>query len=144
MGAVIRPYSITSSASASNLSGMSSRRSFAVLRLMTSSNLIGACTGRSPGLAPRRLSHRLGGVGSIRNQAAGRCKETERINRRQAVLCRYCDDQLAINYGECIRQNDETAIWLLRKVRNRGLNLRSVANGELHGGGVRSGDGTNI
>src|SRR5436190_19254127 len=42
-------HSITSSASASNLSGALSYRAFAVLRLITSSNFVGACTGRSPG-----------------------------------------------------------------------------------------------
>src|SRR5262249_23849561 len=48
-------HSITSSARASNIGGTSRPRAFAVLRLMTSSNLTGACTGRSAGLAPRRM-----------------------------------------------------------------------------------------
>ena len=48
-------HSITSSAATSNLSGTVSPSAFAVLRLMTSSNLVGACTGRSPGFAPLRI-----------------------------------------------------------------------------------------
>src|SRR6516164_6962525 len=50
-----RTYSITSSARASNIGGISRPRDFAVLRLMTSSNLVGDCTGRSPGLVPFRM-----------------------------------------------------------------------------------------
>jgi tripartite-type tricarboxylate transporter receptor subunit TctC len=46
---------ITSSASASSLSGTFRPRAFAVLRLMTSSNLVGRMTGRSAGLAPLRI-----------------------------------------------------------------------------------------
>jgi putative ABC transport system substrate-binding protein len=48
-------HSITSSASASNLSGMVSPSAFAVPRLITSSNLVGCSTGRSAGLAPWRI-----------------------------------------------------------------------------------------
>lgn len=45
-------YSITSSARASNIAGSSRPRALAVLRLMTNSYLIGACTGRSAGFSP--------------------------------------------------------------------------------------------
>src|SRR5262245_26494113 len=48
-------HSITSSARASIVGGTSWPSAFAVLRLMTSSNLVGACTGRSAGFAPRRM-----------------------------------------------------------------------------------------
>jgi hypothetical protein len=41
-------YSITSSARASTVAGMSKPSARAVLRLMTSSYFVGACTGRSP------------------------------------------------------------------------------------------------
>src|SRR5262249_21062542 len=43
-------HSITSSARASNEAGTSRPSAFAVLRLITSSYLVGACTGRSAGL----------------------------------------------------------------------------------------------
>src|SRR5262249_53393546 len=48
-------HSITSSARASRVGGTSSPSAPAVFRLMTSSYLSGACTGRSPGLAPLRM-----------------------------------------------------------------------------------------
>src|SRR5882762_1631152 len=46
---------ITSSARDSNDGGIVSPSAFAVLRLMTSSNLVGCSIGRSPGLAPFRI-----------------------------------------------------------------------------------------
>src|SRR5437868_4683560 len=49
------PHSITSSARASNEDGTSSPSALAVLRLMTSSYLVGACTGRSAGFSPLRM-----------------------------------------------------------------------------------------
>jgi hypothetical protein len=51
----ITAYSITSSAMASSLSGTSRPSALAVLRFMTSSNLVGCRTGRSPGLSPLRM-----------------------------------------------------------------------------------------
>jgi hypothetical protein len=45
-------HSITSSASASSLSGMSRPRALAVLRLIINSNLVGCTTGRSAGFSP--------------------------------------------------------------------------------------------
>jgi len=48
-------YSITSSASATRFGGTVRPRFFAVLRLMTNSNLVGCSTGRSAGLAPCRI-----------------------------------------------------------------------------------------
>src|ERR1700730_13074487 len=48
-------HSITSSAVASSIGGTSRPSDRAVLRLMTSSNLTGACTGRSPGFSPLRM-----------------------------------------------------------------------------------------
>ena len=48
-------HSITSSAATSSLSGTVRPSALAVLRLMTSSNLVGCTTGSSPGLAPLRM-----------------------------------------------------------------------------------------
>ena len=48
-------HSITSSARASTLAGISMPSAFAVLRLTTSSYLVGACTGRSAGFSPLRM-----------------------------------------------------------------------------------------
>jgi hypothetical protein len=47
-------YSITSSARASSVGGTSRPSALAVLRLITSSNFVGACTGKSAGFAPRK------------------------------------------------------------------------------------------
>ena len=49
------PYSITSSASASSLSGIVKPSALAVFKLMTSSNFVDCTTGRSAGLAPLRI-----------------------------------------------------------------------------------------
>src|SRR5262249_35819542 len=48
-------HSITSSARASTKDGISSPITLALLRLITHSYLVGACTGRSPGFSPRRM-----------------------------------------------------------------------------------------
>src|SRR5215510_14602582 len=48
-------HSITSSARASSVGGTSMPSAFAVVRLTTSSNLVGCSTGRSAGFAPRRI-----------------------------------------------------------------------------------------
>src|SRR5262249_41813295 len=48
-------HSITSSARASSVGGTSRPIAFAVLRLMTNSYLVGACTGRSAGFSPLRM-----------------------------------------------------------------------------------------
>jgi hypothetical protein len=47
-----RFHSITSSARTSSDGGTSKPRAFAVLRFMTSSYFVGACTGRSAGFLP--------------------------------------------------------------------------------------------
>src|SRR6516165_47206 len=51
----IRRYSITSSARASKDWGTDKPSAFAVFRLMASSYLFGACTGRSAGFSPRNM-----------------------------------------------------------------------------------------
>src|SRR5262249_7620990 len=52
---IAAPHSITSSARASNVGGTVRPSALAVLRLMTSSYLVGACTGRSAGFSPLRM-----------------------------------------------------------------------------------------
>src|SRR5215510_9363619 len=48
-------YSITSSARANTLAGISKPSARAVLRLITVSNFVGCCTGKSAGLSPLRM-----------------------------------------------------------------------------------------
>src|SRR5262249_29082720 len=52
---IAAPHSITSSARASTVAGISRPSAFAVLRLITNSYLVGACTGRSAGFSPLRM-----------------------------------------------------------------------------------------
>src|SRR6516225_7887513 len=51
----LRGHSITSSARASSVVGISIRIVLAVFRLMTKSNLLARCTGSSPGFSPLRM-----------------------------------------------------------------------------------------
>src|SRR5262249_11894084 len=51
----VAAHSITSSASASTPRGIVRPSALAVFRLITSSNLVGACTGRSAGFSPFRI-----------------------------------------------------------------------------------------
>ena len=55
IGDIAEPYSITSSARASSDGGTVRPSALAVLRLMTNSYLVGACTGRSAGFSPLRM-----------------------------------------------------------------------------------------
>src|SRR6185369_11707569 len=63
-------HSITSSARASSVGGISRPSVLAVLRLTTVSYLVGACTGRSAGFSPLRMrstypaARRCGSIGS--------------------------------------------------------------------------------
>ena len=49
------PYSITSSARARSVGGTAMPSAFAVLRLISSSNVVGCVTGKSAGLVPLRM-----------------------------------------------------------------------------------------
>src|SRR5262249_41202154 len=51
----LRGHSMTSSAATSRPGGTVKPSAFAVFKLMTVSNLVGACTGRSAGLSPRKI-----------------------------------------------------------------------------------------
>ena len=90
---------MTSSARASRLAGMVSPRALAVLRLITSSNLIGCSTGGSAGLSPLRTRARvqaglptcLGNASTIAHQTTGFRELTQVITRENFVL----DRQLA-------------------------------------------------
>src|SRR5262249_11549276 len=61
-------HSITSSASASTLSGNVRPSALAVFRLMTRSNLVGCSTGMSPGFAPFRI---LSTISAARRNSIG-------------------------------------------------------------------------
>jgi hypothetical protein len=71
IAALRKGYSITSSAAASRDCGTVRPSALAVLRLTTSSYLVGACTGRSAGISPLiipaqwRSRLQLGGAGHV-------------------------------------------------------------------------------
>jgi hypothetical protein len=54
-GAIALIYSITSSARPRSSSGTAMPSAFAVLRLMTNSNLVTSCTGKSAAFSPLRI-----------------------------------------------------------------------------------------
>src|SRR5262249_44818610 len=65
------PHSITSSARASSEGGTSRPSALAVLRLMTSSYLVGFCTGSSPAIVPLRIRSTY--TAASRYSSAGSC-----------------------------------------------------------------------
>src|SRR5262252_8116990 len=92
-------YSITSSAMATRPGGKVRPSAFAVLRLITNSNLFGCTTGRSVGLAPLRIfpvvyTHlviRLNEAGSVAHQASVYGKLAKEVDRRYCISRCQCD-----------------------------------------------------
>ena len=68
---------------------------FAVLRLITSSYLVGACTGRSAGFSPLRMRSTYVRIRAVRDQAAVYSVIAIRINRRQFVASGKTNYELA-------------------------------------------------
>src|SRR5262249_40261891 len=99
-------HSITSSASASSLSGI---WTFAVLRLMASSNLFGNSTGRSAGFAPLRMRPAyipgtvigLRHIGRVAHKSPGRNVLLPGIHRGNAMLRREGNELVAVRGEEC-------------------------------------------
>ena len=99
-------------------------RSLAVLRLITSSNLVGCWTGKSRGLGALqntidisgRAQEQLGVIDAIGHQAAGRGERA----REYTVGRRCCgggsEDGIAMHDGEDIRQNQQSAALPARKL----------------------------
>jgi hypothetical protein len=67
----IASYSITSSTRRRNDSGIGTPSAFAVMRLMTRSNLVGCSTGISSGFAPRRILSTWSAVRRNRSEKFG-------------------------------------------------------------------------
>jgi len=103
---------------------------FAVLRLMTSSNLVGCSTGKSPGLAPLQNSidvacgaaEYITVTWSITDQAAFLGKSTIWIHRRQAFLCGKSQDLVSLAIEDWIGNNDEGLYGLFLHRFERSLN----------------------
>ena len=74
-----KPYSITSSARASTDAGRSRKSALAVFRLITSSYLVGVCTGRSAGFAPALISAIMGHAGAAPTSASSSSKAPTKL-----------------------------------------------------------------
>jgi hypothetical protein len=119
-GIVTARHSITSSARASKVGGISRPSSFAVLRLMISSNLVWGLHRQRGRLGPaqntvgivRRLSIDVGEIKSVRNQSAIHGEPPERIHRRQPELFGEADDQGAMHHGQAVRDPRKAGIEL--------------------------------
>jgi hypothetical protein len=107
------PHSITSSARASNVGGTSRPSVLAVLRLITSSYLVGACTGRSAGFSPLRMVDRIRPVG---DQAAVGDEVVREVDRWELVPCQR-DDQRAMDCSLRTSRHDQAVIGTLREGR---------------------------
>ena len=108
----------------------------AVLRLMTSSNLVGALhrqVGRLLALEDAidvagRASVLVDQIGAVGDQAATGDVEAEGVDRGQAVPDRKRRDQIAMTDRQRARQHDQTAIQLPREPRDGALDLPCVAH----------------
>src|SRR5262245_35160732 len=93
-------HSITSSARARSVGGTSMPSALAVLRLIPSSYLVGACTGRLAGFSPLedaidilgRLSKLLKLVGPVKDQSAPGGEEAEWVDGGQPMARSEFDD----------------------------------------------------
>ena len=128
-------HSITSSARARSVGGTSRPSALAVLRLMTSSYLVGALHRQVGGLLALEDAVDVAGrtpvlvdeIGSIGDQAAGRDVVAVGVDRRQLVPGRQRDDQLAVNDRRCAPRHDQTAIRRAREGRDRRARSRRAS-----------------
>jgi len=120
-------HSITSSARASSDGGTVRPSALAVMRLITSSNLVGCSTGRSEGLAPLRIlsmypparknNSAISGPYEINPLLVANCRAE--INRRQTLLCRERRDLRGVAMGQRIATHNY-CFGVLRCGRGKG------------------------
>src|ERR1700745_2999835 len=127
-------YSMTSSARASSVGGISRPSAFAVLRLITSSNLT---DGKFARVLALRKTIGIGRaapiiielVNSVGQQAAEFSEDSARIDGREAVAsCQRCD-LCTMDGREGIRHHDPAAIRRAGLCGNDRFELGHVANG---------------
>src|SRR5262249_44086008 len=118
--------------------GKASPSAVAVLRFTTISNLVGNCTGRSPGFSPRQDAIHIGGgatpgvyqVGSVGEQTAAYGIVRCRIDRRYLVPGRRRYDRGAMcGLEEYIRHEDKPASRLAPKGDDGRCDLRVAMYG---------------
>ena len=122
-------YSINSSARAARVGGTSRPSAFAVLRLITNSNLVDCTTGRSTGLAPLRtrvnadLTIGVGKARSVTHQTTCCGKVTPFKDRRYCMARRQHDKLLAPAVKEWRAADEERRSPLTDKGRERGVEI---------------------
>src|SRR5262245_7926135 len=143
-------HSITSSARASRVGGNSRPSAFAVLRLITNSYFVGACTGRSAGFLALQDAVDVAGSAPIlvdhfrpvSDQAALGGHIAEGIDRGQLVPSCQRDDQLAMNRLRRASGYDQPAIRLACECRDGPFDLATITHvdrAQLHPKGWRHG-----
>ena len=108
----------------------------AVLRLITSSYLVDACTGRSAGFSPFEDAIDVAGrtpvlvdyVRPIGDQAAAGDEVPFEVDSGQLVPGRKRDDQIAMKHRQRAPCHDQTAIRGARECRDGALDLAGVAD----------------
>jgi hypothetical protein len=103
-------YSITSSASSCIELGTARPKAFAVLKLMTNSNLVDRCTGTSAGFSPLTIRpvytpawrYEIRKVASITHKPTSDSKFTRRIDCRNRMPGRQRNDVIALRNEEGI------------------------------------------
>src|SRR6516164_4245866 len=109
------PHSMTSSARARIAGGTVRPSALAVLRLTTSSNVVGCWTGRSAGLAPLRIFSDVDAdlamdrrkAGAIADQTASLGVYAPRINRRNRLAYGQCYQLLVMAFEKGISLDDQ-------------------------------------
>ena len=143
-------YSITSSAVTSSVFGTVKPRAVAVFLLISSTNLTGCWTGRSPGLAPFRMTISVGRgtpeqverIHPIGEQSAGRDESSVRINCWDAVSLSLPHDASYMRIHEIIRHDQNAAIRSLRHRSENRIDVSGVmyrAYDQLRAGVARGG-----
>src|ERR1035437_6818958 len=137
-----KSYSITSSAICWRCSGTVRPSAFAVLRLITNSNLVDCTTGRSAGFSPLEnspnvnpsLAIRARYVGSVAHQTASGRKLSKFIYRGNHMTSRQHDELLALAQQEWIAGDNKAIRPLLdegRKCWFKVALIRGVNNVDL-------------
>jgi hypothetical protein len=104
----LQRHSITSSALASSVCGTARPSALAVLRLITSSYLVGVCTDKSDAInVAGGKAELLGLIGPVRTQTAGSNKDAFIVDRRQLVPGRQPGEQVAMRKPERAARRDQ-------------------------------------
>ena len=119
-------HSITSSARASRVTGISIPISLAVLRFITSSNLVGCWTGRSDELRTfenaihiaRSALEEIHFIRTVGEKATVGYEITEIVDCRKTKFCGELDDPFAMDHVVAIRQDKKATIRLACSLAN--------------------------